>query len=960
MKKINKTALLLLCCLMGLSSLLAQKGIVRGTITDQASGEALMFTNVLVLETNPPIGAQTDLDGNYELQLNAGVYALEVSYVGYMTKTITEIEVKAGEITIVDFPMADESLQLTEVVVSSKRIDRTENALLALQKKSFTIQDGISSQEMSRFGTSSAAESVKRVSGAAIVGGKYINVRGLGDRYASAQLNNMPLPSTNPYRNSTPLDLIPSNLLENIIISKSFTPDQSGSFTGGNVNLKTKSFPETFTLSFSSSVTYNTISSFNDRFLSYTGGKNDWLGYDDGTRALPAILQDPTVREQLTTSSYIRARKDDELAAVIDEASKSLNAQKSPTHISSPLNHSLSFSVGNQFQVANNPLGVLFGVNYRRSYTALSNYQAQNWELPGENATALNNNFRLTGDQGTENPQVGGLLNLAYKFAGSNKISFNAFYNHDAEKTATFLSGPYSGIIAGANEFETRSLLFKERELASLQLNGEHVFPDLGNIKLEWGGSLVELSQEEPDLRFFANTFNLAPDDDEGAQYFISPSEYDLPFHYFRTLTDEQKAGRVDISIPFAQANSPSNNIKFGLAYSKKDRTFDEDRFQIQTKSNNFDPYNNNPEAFFAPQNTGFIGKDSRDRNLIGLYVTDEEVVANTYTGTEEVLAAYGMFSYDFRKFRIVGGLRIETTDFTVESADENKQLGRIDELDWLPSVNLIYRLSSDMNVRASFNQTLARPNMREIAPFSAFDFIGGPTFTGNPALQRTLAQNFDIRWELFPNIGEVFAVSAYYKNFTNPIITRYLPESQNPEIKPENVDQGRVYGVELEFRKSLAFLSKALRDFKLATNLSFINSEIEIPEEERAIIQRLNPEFGDMRPFQGQSPYLLNVALTYTNLNNGLDAALSLNVFGDRLSEVSLNGTPDIYEQARPQLDFSIKKTFANRYSLKLGVQNILDTDYRKTMSYKNADYIFQQYQRGISYNFGFSYNIK
>ena len=886
MKKFKLFSLTFLFCLIGLLDVAGQNGTIRGNATDGTTGEVLLFANVLVVGTSS--GTQTDLDGNYELSLSPGVYALEISYIGFASQTITDINVVEGEVTLVDFVMEDESQELAEVVVSSKRIDRTENALLALQKKSYTIQDGISSQEMSRYGGSSAAESVKRVSGAALVGGKYINVRGLGDRYANAQLNGLQLPSTDPYRNSTPLDLIPSNLLENVIVSKAFSPDQPGNFTGGSVNLKTKSFPENFTLSFSSSFAYNTVSSLNDEFLTYQGGSTDWLGFDDGTRAIPDVLTNEENRAQLVPSARIIARRDDELATLVDEASRSLNPQKAPSTFRTPVDHSVSFSIGNQFKIGGNPLGVLFGVNYKRNYRGYQNGTFQNWELPGAGADALNNNFQLATDTGTESPQIGGLLNLAYKFGGSNKISLNVFYNHDANKTATFRQGPYSGIISGNFDFQTRSLTFVERELRNIQLNGEHVLSDLGNLKIEWAGNLVELSQDEPDLRFFANTVDSDPDEDEDPNFFITPSEFDLPFHYWRHLTDQQVGARVDFTLPFAKAKSSANKIKFGAAYNRKERTFEEDRFQFQTATNNFEPFNGDATAFFAPSNVGILGQDNRDRNIVGLFVTDEEVVANNYFGEEEVFAAYGMVSYDLNRFRIVTGLRVETTDFTVTSADEQKDQGRIDEVDFLPSLNLIYRVNDKMNIRTSFNQTLARPNMREVAPFSAFDFIGGPIFTGNTELNRTLAQNFDLRWEFFPNTGEVFAISGYYKNFTDPIIIRFIPESQNPEVKPENVDNARVFGVEFEFRKNLGFITNALREFKFSTNLSIIHSEVAIPEDELAIIQPLNPEFGDTRTFQGQSPFLLNTALTYSNLDNGIDAQLSFNLFGQRLSEVS------------------------------------------------------------------------
>ncbi|MEO1624471.1 MAG: carboxypeptidase-like regulatory domain-containing protein, partial [Bacteroidota bacterium] len=267
------------------TGLWAQQGTIRGTVSDKSTGEVLMFSNVVVKGTDPIIGGQTDLDGNYTIKLAPGTYDLEFSYVGYTTQTVTGVEVKENDITIFDFLMSSDAVELDlDIVVQAERIDRTENALLVLQMKAPAIQDGISAQEISRYGSSNAAESMKRVTGASVQDGRYIVVRGLGDRYSNAQLNGLQLPSTDPYRNSTQLDLIPANVLDNVIASKTFTPDMPGNFAGGNVNIKTKSFPERFTLSASLSASYNTQSSFIDDFLTHQGGDTDWLGYDDGTR----------------------------------------------------------------------------------------------------------------------------------------------------------------------------------------------------------------------------------------------------------------------------------------------------------------------------------------------------------------------------------------------------------------------------------------------------------------------------------------------------------------------------------------------------------------------------------------------------------------------------------------------------------------------------------------------------
>ena len=935
-----------------------EEGTIRGKILDEATGEPMMFCNIVVAGTGT--GSQTDMDGNFEFQLPTGIYTLESSYVGYATKTIEGVEVKNNEITVLNFNLAEASLELNTVVVQAKRIDRTENALLALQKSAMTIQDGISSQEMSRFGTSNAAESMKRVTGASVEDGKFVVVRGLGDRYSSAQLNNQPLPSTDPYRNSSPLDLIPSNLVENVIASKTFTPDQPGSFTGGNVNIKTKSFPEQFTLSFGASVSYNTESSLRDDLPGQKGGSLDWLGFDDGFRERPAILQNEDVLERIKRNDiYIKARRDDEVAGLIDETSKSVNSQMVPTPFSSPLNHSFNFSMGNQYQLAGNPLGILMGINYSRGITGYTGAQFDNWFLAGAGADGLANAYELSTDASNDNPQVGGLLNLAYKFSGANKISFNALYNHDAEISSSYRVGINPSIISGDNVFETRTISFKEREILSYQLNGEHVFKGLGNTELDWGVSMVNSNQQEPDLRFFANTYKYDEDDEEN-QYFISPSEYDLPFHYWRDLQDEQVAGKIDISIPLGTDPSNANKIKFGAAYSKKDRTFDEIRFQYQVSGTKAERYAGDNDAFFGPGNVGQIGYDDRrNQNLIGMFLTNEYIPANNYSGSEEILAGYLMGMYEIGRFRFIGGARAEKSILKTVSQDSSKPEGNIDNLDLLPSLNVVYKLNDAMNIRASYTHTLARPNLREVAPFSSFGFIGEPLYTGNPELEITLAKNYDLRWEWYPSPGELFAISAYYKSFQNPIIQTFILESQNPEIKFINVDDAMVTGLELEFRKSLGFISPVLSPLKLSSNFSYILSERQIREEELATILPRNPDFGDTRPFFGQSPYLFNASLNWNDVETGWDLLVSFNSFGERLKLESQNGTPDIYEQPFHQLDFIVKKSFANRYTIKASAKNLLDSKIKWTQEYNNEEYIYRLIPKGMSFGLGVSYQI-
>ena len=931
-----------------------QAGTIRGQITDAGNGETLIGVNILISGTTT--GTVTDLDGYYTISgLEAGTYSLDISYISYTPQTITDITLGADETKVIDVQLTELTTELAAVIIEARKVDNNVAALLTLQKRSINVQDGISAHEIARFGSTDAGESMKKITGASIVDGKYVYVRGLGDRYSNTQLNGQNLPSSDPYRNSTQLDIIPATMLDNIITSKTFSPDQPGSFTGGNVNITTKSFPDKFTLSLTLNGGFNDQSSFNNQFLGQVGGNLDWLGFDDGTRALPTILSDTATRKNFVQSFYIPSRTNDSLAAILDAGSKGLSTNMAPIEKTSPINHGFNFSMGNEVTLAGRPLGFNVGINYSRNYTLYTDGVSAQWQLIQFDGPGLNNNFNLTDINGVENPQIGAIVNLAYKVTPNNEIGFNMLYNHDAAIGSRYQFGKYPSIISNSDAiFETRTMSFRERSLASYQLSGKHVFLSANELRVEWAASMVNTSQLEPDLRFFANSY-------VGDNYFINPSEYPQPFHFWRNLYDDQAQAKVDIFIPFMAEKDKANKIKIGGSFSSKDRNFTEDRFQIRERPD-ATSYMGDPDAYFGPGNTGIIGFDEMmGWNITGTYVIDATVDANSYSGNETIIAGYGMIIYQLTdKWKFVGGARVETTDISVSSADTTKDEGQINVADVLPSVNLIYALNENMNLRGSFSQTIARPNLRELAPFFSFEFIGGETYLGNPNLERTNITNYDVRWEWFPEPGELIAVSAYYKNFVNPIIKVFNPTAVNPEIQFKNVDEAIVYGVELEARKNLSFISSRLSNFNVGTNLSFIQSRVALDSLELTVNQSLNPNFNTTRPFQGQSPYLINANVNYTNTDLGLDITAAFNVFGARLSEVSQAGTPDIYEQPAPTLDLFVKKEFAERLSVRLGGRNLLNARYRKTIEYKDVVYDVFNYTIGRTYTVSLSYNIQ
>jgi len=633
----------------------AQQGTIRGKVTDLKTGEPMIGANVYLDST--AIGGSVDLDGNYEINnVPPGTYTLVASFITYATIEIQNVTVKANEVVVFNFQMEESATALREFEVTAKAVKNSENALLAMQKISVVVQDGISSQEINKTGAGNAAVSAKQITGTSVVDGKYVYVRGLGDRYTTAQLNGATLISTDPYINSAPLDLISSNLLDNMVVIKTATPNQPGNFSGGIVNIATKDFPEKMTLNYSYGISYNPQSSFNNNFQSYNGGKYDWFGYDDGTRALPSVLQDQNNLVLLSSPSYyIKARKNEEDAQLLNEASTSLNPQMEPNSGKSFTNYSTSFSFGNQYKLFKNPLGIILGINHSKNYSFYENGKNQAWDLTTATADELFTYYDLKDNNSAENPLVNVIAGISYKIGTNHEIGILNMYNHDTEKLSRYQSGKIPGILSGSDKiFETRTLQFKERGLNTTQLRGSHLFKNLHNVKFEWVGAYTTSFQNEPDLRFFANE-NVGD-----SLYYISVSEYDLPNHYFRYLNDISLEFKGDITIPLSKEEFNFNKIKLGFRTNKKDRNFEEYSFYYK-KNNDADAYQGEQYAFFGPQNTGVIGYDPLyNRYIIGNYLINNTKISNNYFGQENITAFYAMTMLEItKKIKFTGGLRV-------------------------------------------------------------------------------------------------------------------------------------------------------------------------------------------------------------------------------------------------------------------------------------------------------------
>lgn len=945
-----RLAVLVLATLTLAVPAMADEGRLVGAIVDSETGSPLIGAFIIVKNadgTATRFGAATDLEGSYRIVgLPVGTYLLESSMMGYNKTTITDVVVEADTATQLDFTLQSEAISLDETVVEARAVRNTEAALLKERQKASAVSDAISAEDISRAGSGDAAEAMTHVTGATVQDGKYVTIRGLGDRYSTVQLNGAELPSADPNRRAVPMDMFPSSMLENIVTVKSFTPDKPGNFTGGAVDIGTRGMPDGRFLSVSASTSVNTNSAFQD-VLTYDGGNTDWLGIDDGSRDIP---------EEAATGdipNFAATFGDAEQAATLDRISKSFSDVMGPIQERAPINTSSSVAFGDQYSVGGRPLGFLLSLTQSRSISHYDGGTNARYQLTGNVDTIdeLVDNYNLVDSKSSESAQFGALFNAAWRPSNAHELGTTVIYNRSGEDVARYLSGKFDETLDEDDFYETRVLHFTEREIQSVQLNGKHHLEPLAGLRVEWSGSTSGSSQQEPDLRYFSDNFTIRNGD---TLYSIKPSSYPDPTRYFRDLDETNREGKLDLTLPFRQWQGLSSELKAGLFWQDKERTFGETQFRYQRPSSH--RYQGDPNEFFSDDNVGVIDTTSVLPRF-GNYIVDATVPSNTYDGDQQIFATYGMVELPLHPtLRLITGLRLESTRIDVASANPNLAPGDLETDDLLPSVNLVYQIG-EANIRTSFGRTLARPTFRELAPFSSFAFVGDFILTGNEELKRTLIDNYDVRWEWFPAPGEIYAVSAFYKGFTNPIERAIL--TTNGEVQYQNVDEATVTGLEFEARRNLGILGAGFRNVFAGGNLALIHSNVDIPASELAIIRGFDANANTSRSLQGQSPYVLNLDVTYDNFETATAAGLYYNLFGRRLSEVSLGGTPNVFEEARSTLDFTLSKGVGRDYSIKFAAKNLLDPNVRFVYPFKDTNFVAQQYKTGRSFSLSLAYKL-
>ncbi|MEW6412396.1 MAG: TonB-dependent receptor [Candidatus Zixiibacteriota bacterium] len=962
-------ALLVLCGTVSALASVGKTSTITGRIVEEQTGEGLIGVTVMIEGTSQ--GAITDMDGNFRIKnVATGTYTLVISSVTHQGVTISGVEVTESEPVSLNLTLSPAITEVEGITVKATQLKNTHAAMLSVRQKSAAISDAISADEIQRSGSGDAAEAMTKVVGASVVGGKYVYVRGLGDRYANTLLNSSPIPSPDPDKQAAPMDLIPSGLLDNIVVEKTFTPDKPGNFAGGSVNLKTRDYPERRMLVFSTSSGYNSVTT-DKEILTYDGSSSDWLGYDGGKRDIPSyIIENEDLQDQAPQSgAYLLGGIHDDsvatLAAYMDTAAKSFDPVMTPkVRKHAPVNQSHSVSYADLFNPFGRPLGILASFSYSKKYSAYNDGFSGKYRLTGSGSTALTVDHELEDIKGTEEVLWGGLFTIKYGITDNDKIGLTFMRDQHGESVGRYLTGTAPEHLDPDQSLRSYVLSYVERNLTSIQLNGEHLSPfGLGSLRADWQLSHAETTQQEPDIRFFTDYYYEYEDQefaDIDTAYRIDPSRFPVPSRGWRKLEESNNTITFNLSIPV----SHTGKIKTGFNWLSSDRTHQERNFDYQY----YGEYRGDPNEYAT-----YVGLTDIDTlppfngDTLVSYQFDNVLLENVelrnqYEGSSDVKATYAMLQTPLLgNISFVGGARYEKTNLYCVTQDSKYEPGEIDAEDILPSVGFIYHATDNTNFRLSYGRTIALPTIREMSPFASEDFGVARVFVGNPNLKRTLIDNYDLRWEWFTRPGEVIAMSGFYKLLRDPIELTFVANNDN--LQPENSYRATVYGLEFEIKTRLDHINRALSNFSFGGNLTLAHSEVDILESDMEKIRAINPDAESTRPMAGQSPLLANIDLSYDNANTGTSIGILYNVFGDRLAIVARGATPDIYEQSRHQLDLVASQRMFGLASVKFSVKNILDEDvlflHQEYEGLENLKSVYSSHSRGITYSVGVSYNI-
>lgn len=906
---------------------------------------------------NPVVGAEVDIagktmvtdnNGDFSADLPSGIYNLTVKASRYNTLRVEKLSIVTKETNTVSFALnraSDKITDIKEVVVTATRKADTQAGLLAQQKKAAQMSDGISAEQIAKTPDNDVGGTLKRVTGITTIDNKYVVVRSMGERWNTAAMDGINLPSTEAYNQNFSFDIIPTAMVESVVVSKSATPDMNANFAGGYVEVKTKDIPNENFTTVSMGTSYNDQSAFKE-FLTRKRGKYDYFGYDDGTRDFPKGLQamnwtNPAFFEQS------RQFKNDNFTTYSTRGDMGSNLQ---------------LALGRTYALKNNNkwgFAGAFIIRNEQNKLEIDHTGRGNWlDTTGvldENGKIPFYHFKNKGASYNYNSTVAGMLNFGLQL-NKSRISFRNSYTHIYDNTLTRITGwdeytSGSGLPANAeasyNYFYYGIIPNNDpSKIASLdkpftgnmdypiyqmflqnKLEGNHKF---GNMEVNWFAARTGVTSDTKDYtqhrtlykfigREILNYHEINNSSSEFARGYIASKETDYNYGAsFKWSFDR---------------NNFKNDIKVGYAGASKTNTNQQQKFLLRVDENRNVP---NPKVLqMYGDLAGWLDGSHYVPGGIG-WETRELYVDGKFEGEVEQHAMYIMFDNRWKnKFRLVWGLRAEYFQYDpvsqqLESKDSrNFTRYPIDDKpwQWMPSANFTYSPTNKINLRLAYNKTVIRPQFNERTGLPYFDPVANGQIY-NTAMVSSVVNNYDFKFEWFPGLGEIFSAGLYYKNIDHPIEREgFISSEGNLYLYNGNSKNAKLKGLEAEVRKNLGFIApdSFLSKLFISGNFTYNNTKV-IAFKDREKNGENDATYEVERPLYGQTPYAYNLGLMYDAERLGL--SFLYNAKGDQYITVGYAYNGEEIQRAYAVADAQISYKFLRNRNLevKLNIRNLFN----------------------------------
>ena len=914
----------------------------------KATGEGILAGQVLSSEGNTPIAGarvfvrgtavdvRTDESGRFSAKVPSGkTLSISVVHSAYSAQTIGGIVVKKDSTTARTVKLTPASMELEEFVVLAPKIEGSIADVMAEEKQINAIANILGSAELSKKGDSDAAAALKRVTGVTLVDGKSIYVRGLGDRYSNIEMNSLPLASPDPTKRSVPLDIFPASVIGSMKVQKSATADIPSNFGGGYIDIRTKDIEKDSFIKVSAGIKGNSNTGKDSH--NYGGSSTDWFGYDDGYRAIWQDILDAyevNVGERIPSNTNYSDEQLAEFTQALVDRDYNIETRKLPIGFGGSIEgaHYWELDDENLISVYGN-----YGYSQKHNYIKEDFY---NYYMTIDGKLEEEPSQYGTNQRSVSEYSHGGMMNIGYNFSDVFKAKYTKLYTRTGLDSTRIVDG-----IMGSDDAHLIRyyLEWEERVMDVDQLTGEfdyELFDKKSTVEFGLERALANLYQPNNYHYYYI---------EEGGDIHLNHEDTNHRAHRLES-NDELYAIYLNNKTEL-DLLSDEDYVNIGMKLSTKDRVSRQNKFYLRYYSDYADDseMTGDIESIYYEYVRANIPYDERALRMYPLFKAEDSFDATV----DDMNFFINFFTKPCENLEIMAGVRyvdfLQTIyEYDVVSSVVQRVPQSLGVQNIYPSISAKYSIDEKNQIDAAFSTTFIAPDLREFTSGSYFHPYEVATVEGNPDLVNTDIYSFDLKYSHFFSDTESVKVGTFFKYLDKPIEDVMKLNSSLPVYSFDNSDSAILYGLEVDGRKELSFLTKYLKHYFISGNFSYTESEVTLTEDQ------LNKFSTNSRQLQGLSPLVVNLTLSYEK--DDRNVALSYNKMDERIRKVGLidgdDRYPDYYEVPPHLLDLVWIEQYKD-YTFKLKVGNILND---KTV-WTQEDKVTKEFRTGTTFDISASY---